>query len=119
MFTYSGVEQSTTDARKDGDIDGERETKGHGDVEQLGEVDVAWVDIVAGVRGVRVGNLRSRQRHDEEEERAYELARDLNGMEPKLLNEGMRCHCDLTLGCMFNGWRIEMMVGKVEVARIV
>lgn len=76
------------------------------------------MDVVAGVRGIRVGNLRSRQRHDEEEERAHELARDLNGMEPKLLNEGVRCHCELTLWCVFNG-RFEMMVGKVEVERTV
>lgn len=103
-YTYSGVEQATTDACKDGDVDGKRKSKGQGNVEQLGEVDVAWVDIVAGVRGVRVGNLRSRQRHDEEEERAYELARDLNGMEPELLNEGMGSHCDLTLGlCSMEG----------------
>lgn len=93
--TYSGVEESTADASEDGDIDGEGETKGQRDVEQLGEVDVAGVDVVAGVGRIRVGNLRSREGHEEEQERAYKLPRDLNGMEPKLLDKGVGCHGEI------------------------
>lgn len=103
MCTYSGVEQSTADTSKDGDIDGEGEPEGQGDVEQLGEINVAWVDVVAGVGGIRVGDLRSRESHKEKEERSHKLPRDLNGMEPKLLDEGVGWHVDMTVGCLFNG----------------
>lgn len=72
--TYSRVEESSADSGEDGDIDGQGKSECQTDVQKLGEVDVARVDVIVSMGGVGVGNLGCRECHEKEEERSHELS---------------------------------------------
>jgi len=81
--TYSWIEEASADPEKHPGVDGQRETEGQTDVEQLGRV---WSDgnrRSAFTLCLSICDLCSREGKEEEEEGAGELAGHGNEMVPE------------------------------------
>jgi len=68
MRTYCRIEQPSTDAKEDPNIDGQREAKCKRDVEQRSDVHGAGTEEV-------VGDLRCSESEEQEEKGAHEFAK--------------------------------------------